>query len=319
MNSKPPVLVVTGPTASGKTALGIELAKIYNGEVVSADSMQIYKGMDIATAKPTPQEMDGIPHHLISFVDRTQSFSVADYVKVAYETINDIHKRGKLPIVVGGTGLYISSMMDNIQFCEIESSEEIRSKLYLEAQTFGNKHLLDRLYTIDVKSAETLHENNLGRIVRALEVYELTGKTMSQLKEESRSVETPYNWLAFGLNFQDRNTLYERINKRVDIMVQNGLIEECLEVYNHGNMKTSHQAIGYKELIPYFENKSSLQECIDCIKQETRHYAKRQLTWFRKDNRINWLIVDNFYSINKITDFCKKSIAKRNFLCYNKV
>lgn len=314
MNDKPPILVIAGPTASGKTALGIELAKLYNGEVVSADSMQIYKGMDIATAKPTIQEMEGIPHHLISFVDRSKSFSVADYVQIAYKKINDIHKRGKLPIVVGGTGLYITSMMDNIQFMEIQSDENIRNRLYNESEIFGKKYLLDKLYEIDSETAQTLHENNLGRIVRALEVYELTGKTMSQLKVESRSMETPYNWLAFGIAFEDRSKLYNKINKRVDIMVENGLIEECLEVYNKGNMKTSNQAIGYKELIPYFENKSNLKDCLNCIKQETRHYAKRQLTWFRKDNRINWIMADNFDSINKFTDFCKKSIAKQNFL-----
>lgn len=314
MDNKPPVLVIAGPTASGKTALGVALAKIYNGEVISADSMQIYKGMDIATAKPTIEEMQGIPHYLIDFVERNQSFSVANYVQLAYQKINDIHKRGKLPIVVGGTGLYITSMMDNIQFSEIESSEEIRNRLYEESQTLGKKYLLDKLYSIDVDTAKTLHENNLGRVIRALEVYELTGKTMSQLKQESRSIETPYRWLAFGINFNDRSILYDRINKRVDIMVQNGLIEECLQVYNQGNMKTSNQAIGYKELIPYFEKVSSLQECLDSIKQETRHYAKRQLTWFRKDNRIIWIIADNFDSINKFTDFCTKAIAKQKFL-----
>lgn len=314
MDNKPPVLVIAGPTASGKTALGVALAKIYNGEVISADSMQIYKGMDIATAKPTIEEMQGIPHYLIDFVERNQSFSVADYVQLAYQKINDIHKRGKLPIVVGGTGLYITSMMDNIQFSEIESSEEIRNRLYEESQTLGKKYLLDKLYSIDADTAKTLHENNLGRVIRALEVYELTGKTMSQLKQESCSIETPYRWLAFGINFNDRSILYDRINKRVDIMVQNGLIEECLQVYNQGNMKTSNQAIGYKELIPYFEKVSSLQECLDSIKQETRHYAKRQLTWFRKDNRIIWIIADNFDSINKFTDFCTKAIAKQKFL-----
>jgi tRNA dimethylallyltransferase len=311
---KLPVLVVTGATASGKTALGIELAKLYDGEVVSADSMQIYKGMDIATAKPTLEEMQGIPHHLIDFVDRSETFSVADYVQLAYQTFEDIHSRGKLPIVVGGTGLYITSMMDNIQFAEVQSDENLRESLRLEAETLGNAYLLDRLRKVDPETAQTLHENNLGRIIRALEVYELTGKTMHQLKLESRSVETPYNWLAFGITFEDRSKLYDRINRRVDIMVENGLVEECLEVYRHGGLKTSHQAIGYKELIPYFENRVPLETCLETIKQETRHYAKRQMTWFRKDNRINWIISDNFDSINKIVDFCEKAIAKHNFL-----
>ncbi|MGN1412105.1 MAG: tRNA (adenosine(37)-N6)-dimethylallyltransferase MiaA [Oscillospiraceae bacterium] len=314
---KLPIIVVAGPTASGKTALGIQLAKRYNGEVVSADSMQIYKGMDIATAKPTIDEMQGIPHHLIGFLNRNQSFSVAEYVKLAYEKIDDIHSRGKLPIVVGGTGLYISSMMDNIQFIEIPSNPEVRSRLSKEAETYGKKYLLDRLNSIDSETASTLHENNQGRIIRALEVYELTGKTMSQLKVESRSVETPYRWLPFGIDFPDRSVLYDRINQRVDTMVQNGLIQECQEVYNLGDMKTSNQAIGYKELIPYFENKSTLSDCLDKIKQETRHYAKRQLTWFRKDNRIHWILLNTFDTSNKIIDFCEKVIAKTNFLCYN--
>ncbi|MCC8069951.1 MAG: tRNA (adenosine(37)-N6)-dimethylallyltransferase MiaA [Ruminococcus sp.] len=314
MNNKPPILVVAGPTASGKTALGIALAKLYNGEVVSADSMQIYKGLDIATAKPTIDEMDGIPHHLIGFLGRNQNFSVAEYVKLAYQKFDDIHSRGRLPIVVGGTGLYITSMMDNIQFVEIETNQDIRDRLQLEAQTYGKAYLLNKLYDIDVQTAKTLHENNMGRIIRALEVYELTGKTMTELKVESRSIETPYRWLPFGINFEDRSILYDRINKRVDTMVQNGLIEECLNVYNQGDMKTSNQAIGYKELVPYFENKATLTECLDIIKQETRHYAKRQLTWFRKDNRINWIMADNFDTIHKFTDFCEKVIAKQNFL-----
>lgn len=314
---KPPIIVVCGPTASGKTSLGIELAKKYNGEIVSADSMQIYKGMDIATAKPTLDEMQGIPHHLIDFLDRNISFSVAEYMKMAYQKIDYIHSKGKLPIVVGGTGLYISSMMDNIQFTEIPSRQDVRDKLSKEAETYGRAYLLERLHSIDSETASTLHENNLGRIIRALEVYELTGKTMTQLKIESRSVETPYRWLPFGITYQNRNILYDRINKRVDVMVENGLVEECREVYNQGNMKTSTQAIGYKELIPYFENISGLEECLDKIKQETRHYAKRQLTWFRKDNRIHWIFPDTFDTSNKIIGFCEKVIAKINFLCYN--
>lgn len=314
MSSKPPILVVAGPTASGKTALGIALARLYDGEVVSADSMQVYEGMDVATAKPTLEEMDGIPHHLISFVDRSQSFSVADYVKVAYQTIDAIHGRGRLPIVVGGTGLYITSMMDNLQFAEVQSSEELRGRLYRDAETFGRKSLLDRLYAVDPDTAQTLHENNLGRVVRALEVYELTGKTMHQLKLESRSVETPYRWLPFGITFEDRSILYGRIDRRVDAMVECGLVEECRAVYEQGGLKTSHQAIGYKELIPYFREEATLEECLERIKQETRHYAKRQLTWFRRDDRIEWITADGFDSINSFTDFCKKSIAKRDFL-----
>jgi tRNA dimethylallyltransferase len=279
--------------------------------------MQIYKGMDIATAKPTADEMQGIPHHLLGFLDRSQSFSVAEYVQLAYEKVDEIHKRGKLPIVVGGTGLYVTSMMDNVQFVDMPSSPNIRERLSQEAEIYGKAYLLDKLSLVDSETASTLHENNLGRIIRALEVYELTGKTMTQLKVESRSVETPYRWLPFGITYQDRNLLYERINKRVDIMVENGLIEECKAVYDLGNMKTSTQAIGYKELIPYFEGTSTLEECLETIKQETRHYAKRQLTWFRRDDRIQWIFPDTFDTPNKIIGFCEKVIAKTNFLCYN--
>lgn len=311
---KPPVLVVAGPTASGKTSLGIALAKEYNGEVVSADSMQVYKGLDIATAKPTKEEVQAVPHYLVDFLDRDVSFSVADYVKLAYQKIDEIHSRGKLPIVVGGTGLYISSMMDNIQYTEISSDESIRQKYYNMAEEFGKAYLLQKLDEVDHQTAITLHENNLGRVVRALEVYELTGKTMSQLKLESRSVETPYRWLAFGINYSDRSKLYDRINMRVDQMVDNGLIQECKEVYTQGGLKTVNQAIGYKELIPYFNGTAQLSDCIDNIKQVTRNYAKRQLTWFRKDNRINWIMADNFETLDKIMDFCEKVIAKHNFL-----
>lgn len=316
MNSieKLPVIVVAGPTASGKTALGIEIAKRVNGEIISADSMQIYKGMDIATAKPTDEEMQGIPHHLIGFVERTESFSVADYVALANEKIKDIHSRGKQPVIVGGTGLYIDSLVDNIQFAENADDENIRKRLEKEAELYGNDYLLEKLDKIDHETASTLHANNIRRVIRAIEVFEVTGKTMAELKRESRSVDSPYRWLIFGLTAENRQYLYDRINHRTDIMVENGLVEESENVYSVSGLKTAHQAIGFKELIPYFENQASLEECIDKIKLETRRYAKRQLTWFRKNDRIEWLAIDKFDTTDEIIENCMKCIANNNFL-----
>ncbi len=317
MSEKIPVLAVVGPTASGKTALSVELAKLYNGEIISADSMQIYKGMDIATAKPSVEEMQGVPHHLIGLLDRNTSFSVANYVDIAKEKINYIKNCNKLPIVVGGTGLYISSLLENIQFSEIKSDLDLRARLVAEAEEFGNEALLEKLKKIDIETADTLHANNLIRIVRAIEVYELTGRKLSELKVESRRLGSPYDYKMIGLTFSDRDILYNRINKRVDIMVENGLVEECEAVYKAESNEegdkiliTSNQAIGYKELIPYFKGTSSLAECLEKIKLETRHYAKRQLTWFRRNEKINWIMLDKFDTMEKILYECKKVIAK---------
>lgn len=311
MTDKIRVIAIVGPTASGKTALGAEIAEEFSGEVVSADSMQIYKGMDIATAKPTKEEMRGIPHHLIGFLDRNVSFSVADYVELAGSVIGDISERKKLPVIVGGTGLYVSSLLDNIKFADIKSDAGLRKKLEDEAERLGNSYLFEKLEKVDPESAAELHPNNLVRVIRALEVYELTGKKLSLFKAESRLEESPYDPVMIGLDYNDRQILYDRINKRVDIMVKNGLVEEAQSIFDSYNMKTAGNAIGYKELIPYFKKEKSLEECISKIKQETRHYAKRQLTWFRKNAKINWLKLDEFDNKEKIFLFCKKLIAKQ--------
>ncbi len=311
MTDKIRVIAIVGPTASGKTALGAEIAEEFSGEVVSADSMQIYKGMDIATAKPTKEEMRGIPHHLIGFLDRNVSFSVADYVELAGYVIGDISERKKLPVIVGGTGLYVSSLLDNIKFADIKSDAGLRKKLEDEAERLGNSYLFEKLEKVDPESAAELHPNNLVRVIRALEVYELTGKKLSLFKAESRLEESPYDPVMIGLDYNDRQILYDRINKRVDIMVKNGLVEEAQSIFDSCNMKTAGNAIGYKELIPYFKKEKSLEECISKIKQETRRYAKRQLTWFRKNAKINWLKLDEFDNKEKIFLFCKKLIAKQ--------
>ncbi len=307
--NKPFVLAVCGPTASGKTWLGVELALAYNGEIISADSIQIYKGMDIASAKPTIEEMNGIPHHLIDFLDRGVVFSAADYVKLANEKIQDVLSRGKLPIIVGGTGLYIDSLLNNIKFSDAKSDETYRAELYEIARVQGNSVLHDMLEKADPEAAESIHENNLVRVVRALEVIKATGRRFSELKAESRSEESPYDSLVIGLNTSDRCVLYEKINQRVDKMVEDGLIDEAYELWQKSGMKTAANAIGYKELIPYFENIMTLTECIDKIKQETRRYAKRQLTWFRRNERIRWIIIDDFSKKYEILEKSKKAIA----------
>lgn len=306
--AKPKILAVAGATASGKTSLGVELAKIYNGEIISADSMQIYKGLDIASAKPTPEEMQGIPHHLIDFLDRDVAFSVSDYVNLANEKIKEILGRGKLPIIVGGTGLYIDSLLNNVKFSDGGSDEVYREELYTVAREKGNQYLHNMLAETDPVSAESIHMNNVVRVVRALEVYHITGRRFSELKAESRLVESPYDSLIIGLDYHDRQILYDRINLRVDEMVRNGLVEEAESIWKTGGQKTASNAIGYKELIPYFENTMTLDECLDTIKQETRRYAKRQLTWFRKNTRIQWIFLDEIDKKSEISEKSKKTI-----------
>ncbi len=309
-NNKPFVLCVAGPTASGKTSLGVALAREYGGEVISADSMQIYKGMNIASAKPTEEEKEGIPHHLIDFLDRGTVFSAADYVRLAKEKIEEVLGRGRLPVIVGGTGLYIDSLLNNVKFSEGGSDEQYRSELYDYAQKHGNEALHARLADIDAEAAEAIHPNNLVRVIRALEVCHVTGRTFSELKAESRLEESPYDSLIIGLDYSDRQYLYNRINLRVDEMVKSGLVDEARGLWQESGMKTAANAIGYKELIPYFEGNAALEECIDKIKQETRRYAKRQLTWFRKNERIQWIILGESAKKTEILEKSKKCIEK---------
>ncbi len=308
---KPEILVIAGPTASGKTALGVEMALRLGGEVISADSMQIYKGMDIATAKPSPEELKAVPHHLIGFLDRTVNFSVADYVQLASEAADDIISRGKLPIVVGGTGLYISSFVNNVKFAEIKNDAAVRERLRSEAAEYGNSVLLDRLRQCDPETAAELHENDLSRVIRALEVFEVTGRKISDFRRESLLEESPYSFRAAAITYDDRQILYDRINRRVDVMKENGLVDEAYEIYKEsGHGRTAHQAIGCKELAPYFENRASLDECIEKIKQETRRYSKKQLTWFRKEPYINWMTGSADSDINFFIKKCENIIAK---------
>ncbi len=291
---KIPVIAVVGPTASGKTSLSIEIAKHFSGQVVSADSMQIYEKMNIATAKPTDDEMQGIPHHLIGFQPIDKKFSVAEYVTLAKECIERIHNDGDLPVVAGGTGLYVDSLLQNIKFSKEESNTEIREELTEMFDQKGAEFMLEWLREIDPQTAEKLHLNDKSRIIRALEIYKATGKTMTEQKIISREEETPFDVLYIGINYRDRNVLYDRINLRVDLMLENGLLEEAKDFYDTSSDTTACQAIGYKELSPYFKGESTLEECVEKLKLETRHYAKRQLTWFRKNENINWIYPDDY-------------------------
>lgn len=304
------VLSVVGPTASGKTALGVYLAEQLNGEVVSCDSMQIYKGMDVATAKPTVEEMHGIPHHLIDFVDPDESYSVARYVEDAQCVIDDVVSRGKLPIIVGGTGLYVDSLLGGISFSDQPENECMRAKLTSEAEKFGNLYMHQRLTEIDPEYAKTLHPNNVGRVIRAIEIFELTGKTMSQQLAESKVTPSRYSAVTIGIDFNDRQVLYDRINLRVDLMLENGILEEAKQFYSMHDAKTSAQAIGCKEFLDYFSGEKSLEECVEHLKMQTRRYAKRQLTWFRRNAETHWLYRDSFENFEALCDAAKKIVIE---------
>ena len=300
MSKKIKTVFVVGPTASGKTALGIEIAKKLYGEVVSADSMQIYKGIHIASAAPDYDEMQGIPHHLLEFADTKYQFSVADYVIKARNCIKDINERGKLPIVVGGTGLYIYSLADNTNYTDEKTDLALRAEIEKEFDTLGAEEMLKRLAQFDPESAQALHLNDKRRIIRAFEVYRSTGKSKSEQNILSHQGEETVDPFIIGITYRDRERLYDRINKRVDIMIENGLLAEAEKSYNERFSTGGFQAIGHKELYGYFDGENSLEEAVELLKMQTRRYAKRQLTWFRKDLRINWIYADE--SQNPIED-----------------
>lgn len=286
-----PVLAVVGPTASGKTALAVELAKRLGGEIVSADSMQIYKGMDIASAKPTEAEKQGIPHHMMDFLPPETPYSVAEYVKAARACILEIHKRQKLPILVGGTGLYVDSLLTGTQFIETETDFDLRARLETEFDALGGEKMLEKLAAFDRDTAARLHPNNRKRIIRAFEVYTLTGKTMTEALAASREKPSPYTPCYIGIAYENREILYDRINRRVDIMLENGLLAEA-RAFFQGAPDTAAQAIGYKELKPYLDGVLSLDEAVENLKRATRNYAKRQITWFKRNPQIHWIYAD---------------------------
>lgn len=286
MKSK--VIVIVGPTASGKTAVSIELAKKINGEIISADSMQIYKYMDIGTAKPTADEMQGIKHYMLDIVEPDETYNVAKYKKMAENAIEEILAKGKTPIIVGGTGLYINTLVNGIEFLEIEGDTQYRDSLIKRGYEEGANVLHDELKKVDPESAEAIDANNIRRVARALEIYKVTGKTKTQLDIESRK-EVKYDYIMFGLEWP-REELYSRIDQRVDIMVKSGLIEEVKWlIENYKVSSTAMQGLDYKEVVEYLNGDISYEEMVEKLKIETRHYAKRQLTWFRKDTRIKWV------------------------------
>ena len=306
--NKIPLAVVAGPTASGKTALAVALALRFGGEVVSADSMQVYKRMDIATAKPTDEEMQGIPHHLIDFLDPSLPYSVADYAAAAHRVIREIHERGRLPIMAGGTGLYIDAVVNNLVFSEIDTDPVLRTELEQFAREQGTAPLLQELRRNDPELAEKLHPNNLPRIIRAVEVYRLTGIPLSEHQRRSRQQPSPYRTVMIGLNFRDRKKLYDRIDNRVDDMLERGLLREAEEMLKDSSLKTATQAIGYKELKRYFSGEETLPEAAEKIRQESKKYAKRQLTWFRKNPEIQWLYIDDYHDFPDLVKEAEKKV-----------
>lgn len=288
-----PVIIIVGPTASGKTGLSIELAKLIKGSIVSADSMQIYRHMNIGTAKPDLAEMSGVSHYMIDEVNPDESFSVAKYRELALRYIELILEQGRRPIVAGGTGLYINSLLYNISFSQTICDNELREALKKEAIEMGNRHLHEKLKRIDPIAASRIHENDTKRVIRAIEVYTHTNKTISEHSRVSRADPPPYNYILFGLDWE-RKKLYDRIDVRVDAMIEAGLIEEVKNLAQMGFDKgaTSMQGIGYKEILSYLKGECSMDEMVYILKRNTRRYAKRQLTWFRRIQEIKWLRVD---------------------------
>ena len=289
---KSKLIFVVGPTASGKTGLAVELAKKLNGEIVSADSMQIYKGMSVASAAPTKEEMQGIPHHLIEFLSDDVNFTVSDYVKAAREKIENIIARGKTPIVAGGTGLYVDSLANNVEFVEGETDLALREELECRFDTLGAEEMLRRMNEFDPISAAKLHPNDRRRIIRVFELYEGLGVSKSKQDVLSIQNESPYENIIIGLNYKNREILYDRINRRVDTMVQNGLVDEAKRHFENRALGGAVQAIGHKELFLYFEGSITLEEAVENLKRATRRYAKRQITWFSRNEDINFIYPD---------------------------
>ena len=309
--NKRPVVAIVGPTATGKTALGVTLAKHFSGEVISADSMQIYKGLDVGTAKVTPEETCGIPHHGVDLLEPDQPFSVADFTALASRLEQEIAARGSLPILVGGTGLYVQSFLYGVRFAEEKVPSGLREQLAAELAEKGGAAMYEELKQADPEAAAAIHPNNQVRVLRALEHYRATGKKLSEQKAESLPPERPYRSLILGLDFPDRAALYRRIDLRVDKMLEAGLLKEAEYVWqNRQSFRTAAQAIGYKEFFPYFEGTAPLEACADKLKQASRNYAKRQLTWFRHMDGVVWLDAGaadvKDAAIRKVSEFLAK-------------
>ena len=302
---KTKIICVVGATASGKTDLAVKLAKAVDGEIISADSMQVYKNMPIATAVATKEEQDGVPHHLVEFLDTDQTFSVADFVERAKVLIDEITARGRVPIVAGGTGLFVDSLVKNISFSEVGSNAEIRNELAEKS----NEELFEKLLELDPNAAEDIHPNNRKRVIRALELC-MSGTSKTEQNENSMLIDSPYDALYIGIGYKERQRLYDRINKRVDLMLDAGLENEARQMLGKQGL-TARQAIGHKELQPYIDGNITLDEAVEGLKRETRRYAKRQLTWFRRNENINWLYADEMSRdelVEKAVDLAKNHL-----------
>lgn len=319
MNKKP-LIILTGPTSVGKTSLSISLAKAVNGEIISADSMQVYKYMDIGTAKITSKEMEDIPHYLISEFMPDEEFNVVKFQKYAKDYINAIYEKNKIPILVGGTGFYIQAVLYDIDFEESNSDYSYREELTQLAINKGTLFLHELLTKVDPSSAEAIHPNNLKRIIRALEYVKQTGQPISAHNEEQRNRKSPYLYRYFVLN-KERSKLYEAINNRVDIMINNGLVNEVKQLLDMGYTKdmVSMQGLGYKELIDFIEGHYSLEEAIYKLKKDTRHYAKRQLTWFKREKDVTWVNKDDFTKEDEILEFLLEDLKKKKIILHNNI
>jgi tRNA dimethylallyltransferase len=317
MKEKKKLLAVTGPTATGKTALGIALAKQLNGEIVSCDSMQVYQGLRVGTAQPSNEELAQAPHHLVGFLPWEEAFSVSDYVDMAGKVIAGVHGRGRLPVLVGGTGLYARSLLRGFDFREEARSDELRQKLFQEAEELGPEAMHERLAELDPAAAGAIHPNNVKRALRALEYCMLSGEPFSQQTLRSRQAEPPYDYVMICPVFRDRQKLYDRIDRRVDQMLDAGLLQEAEDFYcfccTAEKRPTAAQSIGYKELFPYFDGQLSLEEAVENIKRESRRYAKRQLTWFSREPEARYLYMDEL-DAQQAVEACMKLLKEEHFL-----
>lgn len=313
---KKPLVVLTGPTAVGKTKLSITLAKALGGEIISADSMQVYKHMDIGSAKITEKEMDGVPHHLIDVLSPFEEFHIVRFQELAKKAMEDIYSRGRIPVFVGGTGFYIQAITKDIDFTESEEDKQYREELSRLAAEKGNEFLHEMLREVDKKSAEEIHANNVKRVIRALEFYKENGFPISQHNEEQKQNETPYNLAYFVLN-APRDLLYERIDRRVDEMMKNGLVKEVQKLKDMGCRRemTSMQGLGYKEILSFLDGEIPLDEAVRILKRDTRHFAKRQLTWFRRESNVVWVDKDKFaFNDEKILEYMLSVCRERKII-----
>lgn len=312
---KIPMAAVVGPTATGKTKLGIQLCQRLGGEIVSCDSMQVYRGLPIGTAQPTQEELAAAPHHLIGFLEVDQPFSVSDYVEAAGQAIREISGRGRLPVLVGGTGLYARSLLRGFSFEENGRDEEVRQRLFRQAEEQGPETLYQCLCRLDPKAAEEIHPHNVKRVVRALEYIQLCGEPFSAQAQRSRAAQSPYQYVMLCLSFRNRETLYHRIDARVDSMLAQGLLEEAKQFFKRcqesQNIPTAAQAIGYKELFPYFRGEISLEEAVEAVKRESRRYAKRQITWFKREEQVEFLYVDDYPNSRALLEESLRLLEKR--------